>query len=149
MTFFFYTSLRHDDEIVFGIRLHPLLPVLYHSSPRSDLGHYSIYFAADNAARAYKNGVLVGSVPNWSVTGAVPLTVTVGDIIIIKAKDYHVLYGAIAALGNCVTKVKQGPWMAGSISSWSGISYPGPSTVNPPDPGSSTAFPYSSGAEYV
>jgi len=109
----------------------------------------TLYFAADNAAKAYKNNVLIGSTTNWHNTKAVPISVRVGDIILIEAKDYGVVYGAIAALGNCVTKVGRGPWLAGTIRPrWYGVNYPVRSTTRPGF-GQSAQFPPRTGAQYV
>jgi len=109
----------------------------------------TLYFAADNEAEAYLNGQNIGSVADWTITREVPIDINIGDEIVIKVANEGNLYGATAALGNCVTKIGSGPWLA-SVDGIASAAFPSAATIAPPQPGTSTDFPYSStNAEYV
>ncbi len=78
----------------------------------------TLYFAADNEAKAYLNGELIGTVKDPSFTGIVEnLNLQPGNVLAIVAKDTGGNYGVIAdvdlgAAGHCVTQVNKGHWRA-------------------------------------
>lgn len=95
------------------------------------------------------------------------LTLSIGDVIYIVARDRCVIYGAIADLAafglQCVRKVGTGPWQAKRLgrnvpitldyatpasndNAYYYLEYPSGSNARPPHPGTSRHFPYSNGA---
>jgi len=102
-----------------------------------------LYVAADNKAWIFKNGKHIADTRDWRYTEKLT-GFHVGDIIEIKARDTGYIFGVIAAVGRCVTKVGAGPWKVVGPHP-----IPSRSNVVVGHPGSSKQFPYSTGAEYV
>ncbi len=78
----------------------------------------TLYFAADGTARAYRNGLPIGTLNNPTGTKTVNIpNLQPGDMLAIVAKNLGGNYGVIADLdlgsgGHCVTQVSGGHWRA-------------------------------------
>lgn len=70
-----------------------------------------ILFAGDNVATLFVNGDAIGSLVDWNQFDNVSATLTKGDVVALKVKDYGGWYGAIVA-------IKSGGWYSTGKGEW-------------------------------